>query len=132
MSKSYRKRPYYSETFKRQLAKRVLSGELSVMEASRQYQIGGKMTIYRWLRKYEPSFWTMAKIEKLVPPASSFPSSQADAESLSSLKAELASLRRLLEVERLKSEAYMKMIKLAEERYQIPIEKKSGAKQSKP
>lgn len=39
------------------------------------------------------------------------------------LAEELAALRRLLEQERLRSEAYLTMIKLAEERYQVPIEK---------
>ncbi|MDX2283327.1 MAG: hypothetical protein NW241_04160 [Bacteroidia bacterium] len=46
------------------------------------------------------------------------------------LAAEVQALKRLLELERLRSEAYLEMIKLAEGRYGIPIEKKFGAKQS--
>ncbi|MEZ4776307.1 MAG: hypothetical protein R3D00_24240 [Bacteroidia bacterium] len=47
------------------------------------------------------------------------------------LSAEVAALKRLLELEQLRSESYLQMIKLAEEQFQIPIEKKSGAKRSK-
>lgn len=122
-----RKNEYYSETFKSEVVKQIESGKLSVLEASRQYEIGGSMTVYRWLTKYgtkETEMKPTGKKEKLE-------SVSASELSTRELSAEVAALKRLLELERLRSESYLQMIKLAEEKFQIPIEKKSGAKQSK-
>lgn len=116
-----KKTAYYSLTIKRQVLKRILSNELSVAEASREYDIGGSMTIYRWLSRKDELLLadSTGTIMEGIP----------DQKSKEELSAELATVRRLLEQERLRSEAYLAMIKLAEEKYQIPIEKKSGAKQ---
>jgi transposase-like protein len=45
----------YSEAFRLAVVKRVLSGEMSVIEACTHYGIGGKMSVYRWIKKYEQS-----------------------------------------------------------------------------
>jgi transposase-like protein len=98
---------------------------MSVIEACTHYGIGGKMSVYRWIKKYEQSEGISA---------SSNPTTMAlENESTSPREqaSELASVKRLLELERLRSEALMKMIKLAEEKYGIAIEKKSGPKRSK-
>ena len=47
------------------------------------------------------------------------------------LRAELALLKRELEEERLRRQAYQLMVKIAEEEFNIPIEKKSGVKRRK-
>lgn len=125
MGSSPRKRAYFSEDFKRSLVSRIDRGELSIREARRQYQIGGSMTIYRWLSDYgseriSDGGSTTSKPMKEVPS----PKSQEQ------LLAEAQELKRLLDLERLRSEAYLEMIRQAEERYGIPIEKKFGAKQS--
>lgn len=91
---------------------------MSVLEAARHYGIGGSMTLYRWLAEYENSTEMSKKTSE---------AKQSTAE----LAAEVSSLKKLLEQERIRSEAYLTMIKIAEEQFQIPIEKKSGAKQSK-
>lgn len=124
MSKQIEKSRYYSSTFKEQVLSRILSGEFSVYEASVHYRIGGNMTIYRWLHKYAPE-WRKKPIGIQNVMAESTP------QKTDILSAEVQSLKHLLEAERLRSEAYLTMIKLAEEKYGIPIEKKSGAKQSK-
>ncbi|MEZ4827739.1 MAG: transposase [Bacteroidia bacterium] len=62
-----RKNQYYSDTFKAELVKQIVSGKLSVLESSRQYEIGGSMTVYRWLTKYgtkEKEMKTSGKKEK--------------------------------------------------------------------
>lgn len=56
---------------------------------------------------------------------------QKDEDEISHLKAELALLRRELAQERLKREAYQVMIKIAEEEFDIPIEKKLGGEEGK-
>lgn len=124
MSIKRRKPRYYSASFRNHVLSRVLSGEFSVLEANRHFGIKGNMTIYRWLNKYSPE-WREAPEE--IPDVMS----DSKAKNKDILSAEVESLKRLLEAERLRSEAYLMMIKLAEEKYGIPIEKKSGAKQSK-
>jgi transposase len=41
----------YSEAFKRKVVEEVESGKYSISGAMRVYDIGGKMTIQRWIRK---------------------------------------------------------------------------------
>ncbi|MDX2249535.1 MAG: IS630 transposase-related protein [Bacteroidia bacterium] len=123
----WRKKEYYSETFKTEVVKQIESGKLSVLEASRQYAIGGSMTVYRWVKKYGTKSTEMKRSEKKEKPEEVMAAELRARE----LSAEVAALKRLLEFERLRSESYLQMIKLAEEKFQIPIEKKSGAKRSK-
>ncbi len=124
MSIKRRKPRYYSDSFRNHVLSRVLSGEFSVIEASRHFGITGNMTIYRWLDKYAPQ-WREEPAE--IPGIMSESSTQ----NKDVISAEIQSLKRLLEAERLRSESYLMMIKLAEEKHGILIEKKSGAKQSK-
>lgn len=87
----------------------------------REYGIGGSTTVSRWLDRQDQILGTSL----------SHMAEQADQDkSKEELASELESLRQLLAYERLRSEAYLTMIKLAEEKFQIPIEKKSGAKPS--
>lgn len=124
MSKFRKKPRYYSETFKQQVVDRVMSCEMSVIEATQHYGIGGNMTVYRWLNKYAPEWRETGEEEPIT-------MSKEVKGSAEELAAEVKSLKRLLDSERLRSEAFLTMIKLAEEKYGIPIEKKSGAKRSK-
>jgi transposase len=126
---TYRSRQvHYSLTFKREVLKSVLSGEMSAYQASIHYGIKGGMTIYRWLANRDKIIEsTFAEMEEKKNQSKE----RSEEDLLAEVVAELAATKRLLEIERLRSESYMTMIKLAEERYKIPIEKKSGTKQSK-
>lgn len=42
----------YSEAFKRKVVSDINQGLYSVLGAMRKYQIGGHMTVYKWLAKY--------------------------------------------------------------------------------
>lgn len=117
-----RKKVRYSQTIKQQVIKRILSGELSMSGAAREYGIGGSMTITRWLDRKDQILRTN--------PSDMDNESQGETKSFEELQAEVASLQQLLAYERLRSEGYLTMIKLAEEKYKLPIEKKSGTKQS--
>lgn len=77
------------------------------------------MTIYRWLDRRDI---IMGKETNQNRPDEDQPKSPQE------LAAEVEMLRQLLAQERLRSEAYLTMIKIAEEQFNIPIEKKSGAK----
>ena len=110
---------HYSDEFKKRVVAEVLNGSESLGSYSRRYRIGGSMTISRWIDKFAteeiPSMATKRK----------------DSEELADLKAELALLKRELEDERLRRQAYQLMVKIAEEEFNIPIEKKFGVKQRK-
>lgn len=121
-----KKNRFYSETFSREVVKLVESGQMSAYSASLHFGIRGSMTVYRWLAKYGTNRPTSSSNHSTMKKPSQQPQAdQAD------LLAEVESLKQLLFHERLRSEAYLQMIKLAESKYQIPIEKKSGPKQSK-
>lgn len=110
---------HYSDHFKRRVVNEILSGKESLEYYRRKYRIGGSMTISRWIDKFAteetPSMATKRK----------------DSDEVSELKAQLALLKRELEDERLRRQAYQLMVKIAEEEFNIPIEKKSGVKQHK-
>lgn len=140
---THSEKAYYSTVFKKSLVSRIEAGEISVIGAMRKYQIGGSMTVYRWLSRYgsqaasshlpenHPITETSMKPdeETIALPASG--ASERSRDYVLELESRLLVLERMLESERLRSEAYLQMIKIAEAKYQIPIEKKSGAKQSK-
>lgn len=114
-----KKNQFYSDAFKRAVVQRALSGEMSKTELSRLYGIKGHSTISKWIRKLqsEPSNAFLKK-GKTTP------------DSLSAHK-RIAELEEALRAEQLRSEAYKKMIELAEEKFQISIEKKFDSKRSK-
>lgn len=110
---------FYTDHFKRRVVNEILAGEESLEYYRRKYRIGGSMTLSRWLDKFAT--------EQTYPMASK----KRDKDELADLKAEIALLKRELEEERLRREAYELMVKIAEEEFNIPIEKKSGVKRSK-
>lgn len=88
------------------------------------YKIGGSTTLSRWYSKRDEIFGyqietTLVEMKKQTATEDS---------SKEELKAEIAALKHLLELERVRSTGYLKMIKLAEEKLGTPIEKKFGAK----
>jgi len=95
----------------------VLSGSISREAAKRKYGIGGNSTITKWIVKFgnmkNPKVETDSKESKSI-----------------EVNDEIAFLKKALELERLKSEAYSEMITIAEKEFNIQIRKKSGAKQS--
>lgn len=109
----------YTDQFKRRVVSEVLLGEESQEYYRRKYLIGGSTTISRWIDKFACEDLTPMVIKR------------KDNEEVAELKAQLALLKRELEDERLRREGYQLMIKLAEEEFNIPIEKKSGVKQRK-
>lgn len=80
-----------------------------------------------WLQKYpvqEKVVYLLNQIEREM--AKSYKQLPKD---LSAAQAEYERIQRELELEKLKSTAYSTMIDLAESEYNLPIRKKSGAKQ---
>jgi transposase-like protein len=113
---------HYSDHFKRRVVNEILEGDQSLEYYRRKYKIGGSMTLSRWIDKFAA--------ETAINP-SDMSKQQRESDEIGRLKAELALLKRELDDERLRRQAYELMIKIAEEEFNIPIEKKSGVKRSK-
>ena len=122
MTKFVKSVGYYSLEFKRQVITPVVLGKMSAHAAREAYGIKGKMTVLRWLAKREEILGTNFMLDNLT---MSKPELNKE-----DLNAENKVLRKLLEQERLRSEAFLTMIKIAEEKHSISIEKKFGTKQS--
>lgn len=108
----------YSLDFKHKVCRAYINGNSSKQEIQDFYDIRGHSTLLKWLRKLgylsinsESSFKTLTQVAKTNP----------ETKEIEALKA------RLLEAE-LKAEAYKRMIVIAEEKFKIEIEKKSGSK----
>ena len=109
----------YSDEFKKAVVKEVILGEISQAGAMRKYGIGGSMTLPRWLAKYGDMVPKDEQVDNL------------GEKTKEELALEIERLKRQLEYEKLKSEAFDTMIKIAEKEFKIPIRKKPGAEQSK-
>lgn len=118
----------YSDGFKRRVIEEIQQGLLTCEGARRKYRIGGKMTVSNWYKKYHQSLldqnplwsvdgFTLTRMHKDEHPT------------IRELKERIRALETALADEKIKSMAFETMIDLAEEHYQIPIRKNSGAKQ---
>jgi len=123
------KKQQCSESFKRHVVDQVNSGAMSKEEARRRYGIKSKSGILIWQRNYEKygrcSLNLLIDTSFLKPKKSSTTNSDS---SESTLLARIKQLERQLEDEQLRSEAYNKMIDIAERELNIPIRKKSNTK----
>ena len=55
VQRASRKSRRYSDAFKRKVVSDINEGLYSACRAMQIYDIGGKMTVYKWLAKYDPS-----------------------------------------------------------------------------
>jgi transposase len=114
------KKNYYSDEFKQAVVKEVLNGILLKEEARRRYGIRGKSTVLKWIRKFDASKSNLMKKPNHV---------SQSGKTREELEAENRRLREELEMEQLRVRALNVMIDIAEDRFNLPIRKKSGAKQ---
>jgi transposase len=120
---------HYSESFKRKVCEEYLLTGHSKMSLLKKYNIRMKSGIHKWLGQlgYEdihqkagylhisPSSLAKKKTGSLAPTASA-------------LEKRIKELERLLEDEQLRSEAYSRIIDIAEKEFHIPIRKKPSTK----
>lgn len=115
-----RKVNYYSDEFKRTVVQEVLDGIITKEEARYKYGIKGNSAVLNWIRNFDGSNTIVMSQTKRV---------EQPERSLKELEAENKRLKEELDVERLRTRALNVMIDIAEEQLNIPIRKKSGAKQ---
>lgn len=116
----------YNEAFRRRVVSEVLSGSITKEEARIRYGIGGNSTILDWMRKFAGVKMRSAGVDPL-------PMLQAmeTEESKEELKDKIKQLEAKLKYAELKGRAYEIMVDIAKEQYNLDLEKKSGARQSK-
>jgi|APIni6443716594_1056825.scaffolds.fasta_scaffold1093156_1 transposase len=124
---------HYPDDFKLKVIREVVSGQLTKEAARRKYLLGGKSAVLKWMRKFgienkpiskDTTFMNLQK-------KSHTKVKTADMSEVAALKKKIKELELQLEYERLRTEALDTLIHLAETRFNIPIRKKPGAKQSR-
>jgi transposase len=116
----------YSEEFKRKVIEEYLSTGVPKMDLLRKYGIKTKSGIQRWMKKFgyrdtypKPTFacLTLPLVTKKL-----------DLNNNDELQRRIKELERQLEDEKLRSEAYARIIEKAEKEFKISIKKKSGTR----
>ena len=116
----------YSEEFKRRVIGEYLSTGVAKMDLLRKYGIKTKSGIQRWMKKLgytdthpKPNFayLTYPVVTKKL-----------DLNNTEELQRRIKDLERQLEDEKLRSEAYARIIEKAEKEFKIPIKKKPGTR----
>ena len=116
----------YNEALKRRVVAEVLSGSITKEEARLRYGIGGNSTILYWMRKFAGVKMRSAGVD----PVPILKAMKAE-DSKEELKDKINQLEAKLKYAELKGRAYQVMVEIAKEQYNLDLEKKSGAKQSK-
>ena len=124
-------RRHYSGAFKHSVIKEYLAGGISMNALLRKHNIRVHGGVLRWMRQL--GYAEVPVKAGYLPSAKplSLPSKKTNKERPSdtlSQEQRIRGLERLLEDEQLRSEAYRRMIEIAEKELDIPIRKKSDTK----
>ena len=121
--------PVYCESFRRKVIEEYLNSGASKMSLLRKYDIKIKSGIQRWMKLYgykdkQPLVlsFTSTSSYALVRKMNTGKASKKE------LEDKIRELERQLQDEKLRSEAYVRMIEKAEKELKIPIRKKSNTK----
>ena len=116
-----REKPYYPLRTKKKAVQLVAAGLLSEEEACQKFKISIKL-LHDWQRWHDRYF-----VQPHVNTDFVSKKKLSDKEKIKELEQQLKDTHQQLKYERLKSEAFETMIGIAEEEFNIKIEKKSGA-----
>ena len=122
VTKLGRQKPRVSVEVQGYHVEQIIKRGISVPSYAREKGMSSA-TLYRWMDKFS-QLEQMGKKEKRS-------SKELSSEEFELLRQENALLKVQLADERLRRETFEKMIEIAEKRFNIAIEKKSGAKRSK-
>ena len=117
-----RKRKRYSTAFKRKVVREVETGELTVQQARRLYDIGGGSTIYRWLDAFGKS---PSKTIYVQTHEEDDPMTQLEAEN-KRLRQEKQALESALAQAHLKELVLESTIEVASEHFGVDVKKNFG------
>jgi transposase-like protein len=106
-------------------AKEFVTTSISVKELQLKYNFTGVGTLYHWIRKFglsQPNS-TELKADKIMKSEKSKTGKEQE------LEKRIKDLEKQLEYQKLKTQAYEKMVEIAEREFSISIRKKYGSKQ---
>ena len=123
------KREHYSEEECLSILRDYYSSGMSKYVCVRKYGLSGNSVLLRWLRKYEshPELVSLQKEKKEEEMANR--DKESYKEENAALKKRIKELEKALAFSKLETEARDLLIDKAESYFNIPIRKKSGAKQ---
>jgi transposase-like protein len=127
MSKVIRKQ--YSEEFKLSVIRDYYSSGMSKSACIRKYGLSGDAILLLWLRKYESEKKLLPLQLELTEEEMANRSKEDYKKEIAELKKRNRDLEKALQFSRLETLARDLMIDKAEEYFDVPIRKKSGAKQ---
>ena len=102
----------------------ILSGKSTPEEIRKKYDITSINSVYTWIGKYV----SQEKALTLGSETEEDMARKSKDDQIKELKAQLKQARKELDYEKLRAHAFDTMINLAEEKFNIPIRKKSGTK----
>ena len=117
MSIDERQRRNFSEGFKRQKVREIISRRVTITEVSKAYEVS-QTAIYKWIDLYSGK----QKPERTIV------ESKSDTTKILALQKRIAELERVLGQKQIQLEFKDKMIEIAEEVYKVDIKKKFGTK----
>lgn len=122
----------FSKTFKIEVATRYLRGECSYRSLAKELGVG-KTQIFNWVHNFaeEINATPAEEMKKspVQPNKHENTTGHTSTDELEALRHELEQTRKELAYERMRATAYDRMIEIAENRWNIEIRKKAGAKQ---
>lgn len=114
------------EDKRREVVERYRRGGVSMRELGRIYRVSGA-TICRWVKEEEGEGWNKEP-ERRKREEGRGEGGRKERSGVAVVSAEVRQLRKELEEARLYNELLNAMIDIAEDQFEIPIRKKSGAK----
>ena len=117
------------EAFKRKVIEEYLATGMPKERVALKYGIKGNSAILIWMRAlgYE-DVHRKQLIKFALPIPSTMPMAKKDQDDVRQLQKRIKELERQLEDEKLRSEAYSRIIDIAENQFKIPIKKKPDTK----
>ena len=122
-------RKQYSEEFKLSVIRDYYSSGMSKSACIRKYGLSGDAILLLWLRKYESEKKLLPLQLELTEEEMANRSKEDYKKEIAELKKRNRDLEKALQFSRLETLARDLMIDKAEEYFDVPIRKKSGAKQ---
>ncbi len=117
----------YEEEEKLPIILEVLKGEHTPEELTEKYHICSVQTLLAWVGRYLTEENSLTLRDK--PNSGEEMANKSKDDQIRELKAKLKQAEKKAEYEALRAHAFDTMINLAEEKFNIPIRKKSGTKQ---
>ena len=124
MKKGFQIKPQriFSLELRKQIVGQIESKELTVIQAVREYEIGGKQTVYNWLYKYSA---TLKKGTRMVMEKDSQENKTQE------LRSRIKELEAALGRKSLEADLYRIIVEKASDEYRVDLKKSFGDQVSK-